>query len=182
MLAALIFLPLAVALTTYRADFVVGGSSSAGIPAPGLTTNFSRAVVVEAPSRRILPKADSSANCSDAMVPPVNASAPTLDSVKERSAALATVATTGGLSLLLGPCCDNVDCSPGSPHYAGDCDKLLDCSGVPCPAEPQDVASRLLAGFQEPGDECKTRARPGNECTCGCRCVCVYRSGRVLWL
>jgi hypothetical protein len=31
-------------------------------------------------------------------------------------------------------------------------------------------------------DTCKNRASPGKFCTCSCRCVCLYPSGRVLWV
>ena len=30
-------------------------------------------------------------------------------------------------------CCDNVDCSPGSPSWAGDCDKQVACGQIVCP-------------------------------------------------
>ena len=31
-------------------------------------------------------------------------------------------------------CCDNADCSPGSPGYSGDCDVLRpDCNNIVCP-------------------------------------------------
>lgn len=30
-------------------------------------------------------------------------------------------------------CCDNTDCSPGSPGYAGDCDTQVNCRNIVCP-------------------------------------------------
>lgn len=32
-------------------------------------------------------------------------------------------------------CCDGTDCSAGAPGYAGDCNNMIDCRSVICPAE-----------------------------------------------
>ena len=110
----------------------------------------------------------------------------------------------------LPPCCDDIDCSPGSPAHGEydsehvrvnairaylfaaslmrltavpDCDRQVDCSSLVCPPEPQkrSLHANGLSTIEE-GDDCVTRAQPGHQCTCACRCVCVYPSGRVLWL
>lgn len=93
-------------------------------------------------------------------------------------------ASTADPARLRGPCCDDMDCSPGSPTHVPDCEARVDCSVLTCPPEPR---KRMLTveGYAAPddgSDDCAVRLAPGNVCTCACRCVCVYPSGRVLWL
>lgn len=39
-----------------------------------------------------------------------------------------------------------------------------------------------VMGVDADGDNCNTRAPPGEMCTCTCRCVCMYPSGELVWL
>jgi len=173
MLASLVVsLPVVVAVTTFKADFFVGGR----FIGCDLDKNYTRWYTEARPLRT------SAGSCNAKQDPMMNVTVPILDPGIMRSEALAPVTATSGMSLLVGPCCDDVDCSPSSRHYPGDCGTIHDCRHLSCPDEPVDATSRLLAGFMEPGDPCKTRARPGGECSCGCTCVCVYDSGRILWL
>eukprot|EP00929_Paragymnodinium_shiwhaense_P014776 TRINITY_DN122737_c0_g1_i1.p1 TRINITY_DN122737_c0_g1~~TRINITY_DN122737_c0_g1_i1.p1 ORF type:complete len:242 (-),score=26.87 TRINITY_DN122737_c0_g1_i1:56-781(-) len=85
----------------------------------------------------------------------------------------------------LGECCDDMDCGPTAPSYI-DCDKALDCSVTTCPLNPRapGPGGRLMSimGEDADGDDCNTRAPPGEMCTCTCRCVCMYPSGELVWL
>ena len=73
----------------------------------------------------------------------------------EFSSTLIAEGAQAAVASVRGPCCDDLDCSPSSPAYAGECEKLFTCEGVWCPAEPKDQLARRLLGFQEAGDDCK---------------------------
>jgi len=102
------------------------------------------------------------------------------------ASAVASKSGDAGLSKDLGPCCDNTDCSPGSPSYAGDCNVLVSCAAAPC---PPDLAgsllqpdARMLEEVNTDPEGCKSRAAVGAQCTCSCRCACLYPGGRVQWV
>ena len=96
----------------------------------------------------------------------------------------ASVGIDGGIAatfMLVQKCCDDVDCSEGSPAWPGDCSAMFDCGSIFCPPEPVDLHGAPVA-FIHAEKNCKSPAPPGMECTCACRCVCNYPSGRVTWL
>eukprot|EP00457_Paulinella_chromatophora_P017256 gb/GEZN01018256.1/.p1 GENE.gb/GEZN01018256.1/~~gb/GEZN01018256.1/.p1 ORF type:complete len:226 (-),score=29.23 gb/GEZN01018256.1/:51-728(-) len=102
-------------------------------------------------------------------------------SSEEDSQEKGTTLVVNGEKKKLGPCCDDLDCSDGSPHH-------VDCSaygcGAPCPADPSlpGAPQLIVPVLGEEGDTCKTRVKYGDACVCACYCVCVYPSGHVLWL
>jgi hypothetical protein len=93
---------------------------------------------------------------------------------------------SGALFALKAPlvqkCCDDLDCSEGSPAWPGHCHLKYDCGSIFCPAEAVDETTGLPFAVVNEKPDCKSPAPPGMECVCGCRCVCLYPSGRVTWL
>jgi hypothetical protein len=63
----------------------------------------------------------------------------------EKPSETGTTAAAQQDALPLGPCCDDVDCSPASPLYIN-CSIALDCSVATCPLDPRKpiVGGRLI--------------------------------------
>jgi hypothetical protein len=110
----------------------------------------------------------------------VDAAPPASPSAAAAAAAGALAAPRAAVVVQL--CCDDLDCSEGSPAWPGDCAAKHDCGSLFCPAEAIDETTGLPFVVVNAVPECKNPAPPGEVCVCGCRCVCRYDSGRVVWL